>query len=91
MTTDTGGSAYPNNNSDGMSWLDACAMKAMQAMIGKGMLRKDNVFKRFSRFIFGEGVEVWWDTPNESNVAARAYEHATAMLAEKRRREGGQA
>lgn len=73
MTTDTVGSAYPNNNSDGMSWLDAYAMKAMQGLIAQR---------------FGD------DRPSEEvqQVTARtAYGFAVAMLAEKRRREGGQA
>lgn len=78
MTTDTGGNAYPNSNSDGMTWLDACAMKAMQA------LATPEVFIGLAR----EGY------PKDKalrDLAGSCYEIAAAMLAEKRRREGGRA
>lgn len=82
MTTDTGGSAYPNQPLDrtgapcmehqpGLSWLDSCAMKAMQAALMPDMTGSQ------------------WRS--KEDMASWAYDTAAAMLAEKRRREGGQA
>lgn len=94
-TTDTGGSAYPVSFAApneflhqgmeqeypiafGMSWLDSCAMKAMQA------IAVPQTFMALAK----EGC------PKDKalhDIAVASYEIATAMLAEKRRREGGQA
>lgn len=103
MTIDTGGPAYPHpdylhEGEPGMTWLDACAMRATQpgmseicAVAGKSYRAGevwDGPHTSLGRF------DSWWDSilldDRMAMFAKVKYAEARAMLAEKRHIEGEQ-